>query len=375
MRTRDNAAPALSANIERFSQFLTLVGLTALVVGGVGVANAVRAYLDGKRGVIATFKSLGASGGFVFAVYLVQIMLIAAIGHRHRPGRSARRCRSPRARCCPPHPGAGARRRLSLGAGAGRAVRHPGDARLRADSARPGARRAGDRAVPRDGLRRPRPAAPGLSSPAAGGDCRGACRRLPSGSPTTGALPRSSSARRSSPSWCCAPSRGACNGSGAQEPARPLDGAQAGDRQHPSARRAHRLGRALARPRADAAGHARADRRRPQAADLGQPCRSARRTSSSSTSSPARSTSFAALVRQRAPDGNLAKVPMLRGRIMAINGVEADKAERAARGRMGAARRPRPHLCRHRSRQRDAHPGRMVAEGLFRRAAGLVLVG
>ncbi|MBZ9662619.1 ABC transporter permease [Mesorhizobium sp. ESP-6-4] len=80
IRTRSNAAPALSANIERFSQFLTLVGLTALVVGGVGVANAVRAYLDGKRGVIATFKSLGASGGFVFTVYLVQILLIAGLG-------------------------------------------------------------------------------------------------------------------------------------------------------------------------------------------------------------------------------------------------------------------------------------------------------
>ena len=80
VRTRTNAAPALSSNIERFSQFLTLVGLTALVVGGVGVANAVRAYLDGKRGVIATFKSLGASGGFVFLVYLVQIMLIAGLG-------------------------------------------------------------------------------------------------------------------------------------------------------------------------------------------------------------------------------------------------------------------------------------------------------
>lgn len=80
IRTRTNAAPALSANIERFSQFLTLVGLTALVVGGVGVANAVRAYLDGKRGVIATFKSLGASGRFVFTVYLVQILLIASGG-------------------------------------------------------------------------------------------------------------------------------------------------------------------------------------------------------------------------------------------------------------------------------------------------------
>lgn len=79
VRTRTNAAPALSANIERFSQFLTLVGLTALVVGGVGVANAVRAYLESKRAVIATFKSLGASGGFVFAVYLTQILLIAGI--------------------------------------------------------------------------------------------------------------------------------------------------------------------------------------------------------------------------------------------------------------------------------------------------------
>ncbi|EKF18679.1 ABC transporter permease [Nitratireductor pacificus] len=80
IRSRNNAAPSLSSNIERFSQFLTLVGLTALVVGGVGVANAVRAYLDGKRSVIATFKSLGASGGFVFTVYLVQIGLIAGIG-------------------------------------------------------------------------------------------------------------------------------------------------------------------------------------------------------------------------------------------------------------------------------------------------------
>ncbi|WP_139974951.1 ABC transporter permease [Ochrobactrum sp. CGA5] len=80
IRSRANAAPALSANIERFSQFLTLVGLTALIVGGVGVANAVRAYLDGKRGVIATFKSLGAPARFAVLVYLVQILVIGLIG-------------------------------------------------------------------------------------------------------------------------------------------------------------------------------------------------------------------------------------------------------------------------------------------------------
>ncbi len=80
IRSRANAAPGLQRNITRFAQFLTLVGLTALVVGGVGVANAVRAFLDTKRGVIATFKCIGASGGFVFRVYLLQILMLAAIG-------------------------------------------------------------------------------------------------------------------------------------------------------------------------------------------------------------------------------------------------------------------------------------------------------
>ena len=80
IRTADSAAPALTANITRFSQFLTLVGLTALIVGGVGVANAVRAYLDSKRSVIATFKCLGAPASLVALIYLTQIALIATVG-------------------------------------------------------------------------------------------------------------------------------------------------------------------------------------------------------------------------------------------------------------------------------------------------------
>ena len=80
VRIATNAAPSLTTNITRFSQFLTLVGLTALIVGGVGVANAVRAYLDSKRSVIATFKCLGAPASLVALVYLTQIALIAAVG-------------------------------------------------------------------------------------------------------------------------------------------------------------------------------------------------------------------------------------------------------------------------------------------------------
>jgi putative ABC transport system permease protein len=80
IRTRSNASPEFGRNIERFTEFLTLVGLTALLVGGVGVANAVKSYLDRKRDVIATMKSLGATGGRVFAIYLTQVLALALLG-------------------------------------------------------------------------------------------------------------------------------------------------------------------------------------------------------------------------------------------------------------------------------------------------------
>jgi putative ABC transport system permease protein len=80
IRTRDNASPQLERTISRFTQFLTLVGLAALLVGGVGVANAVKSHIDRRRDVIATFKALGATGRDVFAIYLTQVAVLAVIG-------------------------------------------------------------------------------------------------------------------------------------------------------------------------------------------------------------------------------------------------------------------------------------------------------
>ncbi|HET7681418.1 MAG TPA: FtsX-like permease family protein [Xanthobacteraceae bacterium] len=80
IRSRSNASPQLARNVERFTQYLTLVGLTALLVGGVGVANAVKSHLDRKREVIATMKAVGATGTRVFAVYLSQVLVLALIG-------------------------------------------------------------------------------------------------------------------------------------------------------------------------------------------------------------------------------------------------------------------------------------------------------
>src|SRR6202012_5550347 len=80
IRSRANASPGLERTINRFTQFLTLVGLAALLVGGVGVANAVKSHVDRKLDVIAAFKALGATGRDVFAIYLTQVTVVAALG-------------------------------------------------------------------------------------------------------------------------------------------------------------------------------------------------------------------------------------------------------------------------------------------------------
>jgi putative ABC transport system permease protein len=77
IRTRKTASPQLERNVERFSQFLTLVALTALLVGGVGVANAVASSMARKRDVIGTLKALGATGDDIFVAYCAEIMLVA----------------------------------------------------------------------------------------------------------------------------------------------------------------------------------------------------------------------------------------------------------------------------------------------------------
>ncbi|HXR87646.1 MAG TPA: FtsX-like permease family protein [Stellaceae bacterium] len=80
IRSFADAAPNLQELLDRVTVFLTLVGLTTLLVGGVGIANAVESYLATKMDTIATLKCLGASRRLVFLIYLAQIMCLAAGG-------------------------------------------------------------------------------------------------------------------------------------------------------------------------------------------------------------------------------------------------------------------------------------------------------
>jgi putative ABC transport system permease protein len=81
-RIRDaaHAAPGVTRFIEQTGLFMTLVGLTSLLVGGIGVSNGVRAWLEARAGTIATLRCLGASGRTVFAVCLIQVAALSAAG-------------------------------------------------------------------------------------------------------------------------------------------------------------------------------------------------------------------------------------------------------------------------------------------------------
>ncbi len=78
-KDRDRGAPGATRFIERMGQFLVLVGLTALVVAGIGVGNGVASYLATKRGSIATLKILGARSGDILRIYMVQILAVSAL--------------------------------------------------------------------------------------------------------------------------------------------------------------------------------------------------------------------------------------------------------------------------------------------------------
>lgn len=79
VRDRSTSAPGLRNFIDQMGIFLTLVGISALVVGGVGVGNAVRGYMDRKTRTIATLKILGADGSTVFKTYFFQVLLIGLL--------------------------------------------------------------------------------------------------------------------------------------------------------------------------------------------------------------------------------------------------------------------------------------------------------
>ncbi|NCU20193.1 FtsX-like permease family protein, partial [Candidatus Falkowbacteria bacterium] len=74
------ATPGAERFVDRIADFLVLVGLAGLAVGGIGISAAVRAWMERKTETIATLKALGATAGLVRAVFLIQLAVLTALG-------------------------------------------------------------------------------------------------------------------------------------------------------------------------------------------------------------------------------------------------------------------------------------------------------
>lgn len=83
-RTRTDTVEEQQDDLEdalgRLSDYLALVGVLALLLGGIGVASAMSAYMERKSDVVAILRCLGATSSEVLAVYLVQAGVMGLAG-------------------------------------------------------------------------------------------------------------------------------------------------------------------------------------------------------------------------------------------------------------------------------------------------------
>jgi putative ABC transport system permease protein len=80
VETYDQAQPALRRGLDRLERFLGLIALLSLLVGGVGVGQAIRVWIAGRSDAIAILKCLGVRPRETFWLYLGQAAVLGLVG-------------------------------------------------------------------------------------------------------------------------------------------------------------------------------------------------------------------------------------------------------------------------------------------------------
>ena len=75
-RTEDQ----MGENLARAENYLSLVGLVVLILGGIGVSSVTRVFVQQKVRSIAILKCLGATSPQILAIYMTQIVLLGVAG-------------------------------------------------------------------------------------------------------------------------------------------------------------------------------------------------------------------------------------------------------------------------------------------------------
>ena len=143
-----DAAPDLTRFVDQAALFMTLLGLAALLVGGIGVANGVEAWLTARARSIATLRCLGASARLVSLIYGLQLLVLGVPGILLGLAAGAAAPVAGLAAVARQTTAPSAYRPLSQAAAVGRYVRPAGGAGLRAAAAAPRRRHFRRRIVP-----------------------------------------------------------------------------------------------------------------------------------------------------------------------------------------------------------------------------------
>jgi putative ABC transport system permease protein len=70
----------IGEDLERAENYLSLVGLVVLILGGIGVSSVTRVFVQQKVKSIAILKCVGASSGTVLSLYVVQVLVLGLAG-------------------------------------------------------------------------------------------------------------------------------------------------------------------------------------------------------------------------------------------------------------------------------------------------------
>jgi putative ABC transport system permease protein len=80
VRTFRGTEDHVGEDLSRAENYLSLVGLVIVILGGIGVWSVTRVFVQQKVRAIAVLKCLGATSRQVFAAYLAQAVLLGAVG-------------------------------------------------------------------------------------------------------------------------------------------------------------------------------------------------------------------------------------------------------------------------------------------------------
>jgi putative ABC transport system permease protein len=80
VRSYKDSQEGLNEQYTRSENYLSLTGLVILVLGGIGVSNVTRVFIEQKKRTIAVLKCVGASSRMITGVYLAQVLALGLAG-------------------------------------------------------------------------------------------------------------------------------------------------------------------------------------------------------------------------------------------------------------------------------------------------------